>query len=171
MLRFSEIYNERDILSLRTGSIVGHAYSPIINPNNLKIEGWYAAENGAEGDMILPVAEVREVIDRGFIVNDHSAITPSEDLVRMSDITKLQFELIGKTVKSDMKRKLGKVHNYAVDESSMIVQKMYVTPGALRGITKQDLVIDRSQIVEINNREIIVRDATERVGAPARAMA
>jgi uncharacterized protein YrrD len=169
MLRFSDIYHNRDVLSLRVGAVIGHVYAPILNPNNLKIEGWYATENGSRDERILPVAEIRDVIKTGLVVNDHDALTLVDDLVRLKEIIALRFELIGKAVKTDQKRKLGKISDYAVDDQSLVVQKLYVSPGAMRGLTKQDLIIDRSQIVEINNKHVIVQDSTIRAasGAPS----
>lgn len=173
MLRFSDVYHNRDVLSLRVGAVIGHAYSPILNPNNLKIEGWYATEKGSRDERILPVAEIRDVLKTGLVVNDHDALTQTDDLIRLKDLISLRFELIGKSVKTDQKRRLGKITDYAVDDQNLIVQKLYVSPGAVRGLTKQDLIIDRSQIVEINDKQIIVRDTTVQatVGATAPATA
>ena len=173
MLRFSDVYHNRDVLSLRVGTSVGHAYMPILNPNNLKIEGWYATEKGGREEMILPVAEIRDVLKNGLVVDDHEALTHVEDLIRLKDIIDLRFELIGKSVKTDEKRRLGKISDYAVDDQTMMVQKLYVSRGAVKSLTKQDLIIDRNQIVEINNKQVIVRDTTIRstsgMTAPAAA--
>lgn len=171
MLRFSEYYTDKDIMSLRVGAPIGHALTPIINPANLRIEGWFATERRNKEEMILPANEIREIVARGFIVNDHDAITHPDDLVRMDSLVRMRFQVIGKTVKTDQKRRLGKVSNYTVDDQSMMIQKLYVSRGAVRGLTKQELVIDRNQIVEINDKAIIVRDTSIRVGAGAPAIA
>ncbi len=171
MLRFSEYYTDKDIMSLRVGAPIGHAYAPIINPANLRIEGWFATETRNKEEMVLPATEIREIVARGFIVNDHDAITHPEDLVRMENLLHMRFEVIGKTVKTDQKHRLGKVVNYTVNDQNMLIQKLYVSRGAVRGLTKQDLVVDRNQIVEINNKAIIVRDTSVRVGAGSPAAA
>jgi uncharacterized protein YrrD len=159
MLRLSSYYYDRKILSLRTGGPVGHALSPVINPNNLKIEGWYATAIHEREQYIVPTSEVRDIIDKGIVVDDHSALTPVDDMVRMKDIIQLGFEIIGKTVKSERKRTLGKVESYAVDETSYGIQKLYVNQSFFRNFSTQQLVIDRSQIIEINDRFVIVNDA------------
>jgi sporulation protein YlmC with PRC-barrel domain len=173
MLRFSDIYYNRDVLSLRIGGFVGKALSPIINPNNLKIEGWYAIEKGSRDEMVLPVGEIRDVIKKGFVVDDHSAITHADDMIRLNEIINMKFELKGKSVVTDMKRRLGKIQDYAVNDQTMLIQKLYISRGAILGLTKQDLVIDRSQILEINDKKIIVKDVQEYVGSriPAAAAA
>lgn len=144
---------------------------PIINPNNLKIEGWHAEERGSRDYRILPSTHVREILPKGLVVDDHESLTLPEDLVRMQDIIQLQFELKGKSVKTDAGRKLGKITDYVTDDQSMLVQKIHITPNGLKSLTKNDLIIGRNQIVEINNKEIIVKEATIKSGARAMATA
>src|SRR6056297_1637147 len=119
MLRLSEYYLDKDIMSLQVGAPIGHAYDPIINPANLKIEGWFATERNSREEMILPVTELRDVIAKGFVVNDHSAITNPEDLVRLKKVINLRFQVVGKSVKTDQKRRLGKVTDYTVNDQAM----------------------------------------------------
>jgi sporulation protein YlmC with PRC-barrel domain len=147
---------------LRTGGVIGVAIEPVINPNNLKIEGWYALNHFEKGDFILPAREIRDFITKGLVVNDHDAMTHPDDMVRLKETLDIHFELIGKPVVSESKKKLGKVADYAVDESSYYIQKLYVNPSLLRGFTTEQLIIDRSQIIEITNKKIIVQDPTVR---------
>lgn len=166
MLRLSNNYQDRSILSLRTGGVIGVAKSPIINPNNLRIEGWYAQNSLEKGDFILPILEIRDFIAKGIVVNDHDALTHPDDMIRLKDVLRLRFELIGKLVVTDSKKRLGKVVDFAVDEQSNYVQKLYVAPPLLRGLTNDQILVDRSQIVEITDKRIIISDleATVRSG-------
>jgi uncharacterized protein YrrD len=167
MLRLSKSYYNQHVLSLRTGGKIGVAREPIINPNNLKIEGWYCSQNYENGEFILPIGEVRDIIAKGIVVNDHDSLTAPEDMIRLKKIVDLHFQLQGKIVKTEAKTKLGKVADYAVDDESTFVQKLYVNPSLLRGITENQLVIDRTAIVEITDREVIVKETTVPVGSTA----
>ena len=169
MLQLSSTYYDRPILSLRTGGSVGHALSPLINPNNLKIEGWYATARGERNSYILPSGEVRDIIKKGIVVNDHSSLTITEDLVRLKKIIDVGFEVIGKQVVTDSKKKLGKVADYAVDTETMFIKKIYVNQSILKSLSSQQLIIDRAQIVELNDRRVVVRDTSVKVGSRARA--
>jgi sporulation protein YlmC with PRC-barrel domain len=160
MLRLSNNYTNRSILSLRTGGIIGIAIQPIINPNNLKIEGWYAQNRSEKGEYILPSREIRDFIAKGLVVDDHESLTHPDDMVRLKETIDLRFNLIGKSVVTENKKKLGKIADYAVDESSYYVQKLYVNPTLLRGFTTEQLLIDRNQIVEITDKKIIVQEPT-----------
>jgi sporulation protein YlmC with PRC-barrel domain len=173
MLRLSNNYTDRSILSLRTGGVIGVATAPIINPNNLKIEGWYAQNHFEKGLYILPAREIRDFIAKGLVVNDHDSLTHPDDMVRLKETIDTQFDLIGKSVITEGKKKLGKVADYAVDESSYYIQKLYVNPTILKGLTSEQFLIDRSQIIEITNKNIVVMDATvpSKSAVPLRAQA
>lgn len=172
MLRLSNAYFDRSILSLRTGGKIGVADSPVIDPNNLKIIGWYASDVSQKGDFVLPAGEVRDFITKGLVVNDHDSITDPGDLVRFKNIYDLGFELINKQVISESKTKLGKVVDYAVDDG-FYIQKLYVNPPILKGLSGNQLLISRNEIIEITDKKIIVSDATVKAGAgsPLRARA
>jgi len=173
MLILSQDYYNKPVLSLRTGGEVGTALTPLINPNTLKIEGWYATSRREKEDFILPMSEVRDVINKGLVVDDQSALTPVEDMVRLKDIVDLRFDIVDKSVVTENGKKLGKVADYAVDNQSHYIKKLYVNPSLLRGLASGQLLIDRSSIVEITSRKIVVADATEKdrsrvpVSAPA----
>ena len=171
MLQLSEMFQNRYILSLRTGTPIGQAIAPVINPKNLKIEGWYATAKGEKEPMILPVSEVRDIIAKGIVVNDHDAITPEEDLVRLQDVLAIRYELIGKRVESETGDKLGKVQEYAADSKTMFVKKLYLKQGLLGGISKDELIIDRTQIIDVTEDKIVVKEATEKVDVKSPAPA
>lgn len=171
MLQLSAIYYNRKILSLRTGGPIGFATSPVINPSSLKIEGWYATAHGDKTPMVIPASEVRDIITKGIVVNDHTSLTPTEDLVRLKDVIELTFEVIGKSVITEQKKKLGKVQDYAVDDQALYIKKLYVNQNLLKNFISQQLIIDRDQIIEINDRHIIVRDGTARANAGEQAPA
>ena len=160
MLRLSNAFYEQDILSLRSGGVVGHVSKPIINPNNLKIEGWHAADSIEKGAFVLPTSEVRDFISKGIVVNDHDALTHPEDLVRMKEVLQIRFELVGKQVVTDRKRRVGKVNDFAVNDG-FYVQKLYVSPSVLKGLTQDQRIIDRSIILEITDKKIVVSDSSE----------
>ena len=165
MLRLSGIYHNRDILSLRTGRAIGHAFSPVINPNNLKIEGWWASSKDEKDTMILPAGEVRDLIAKGLVVNDHDAMTAPSDLIRMKETLDIDYELVGKSVVSENKKRIGKVQDYSVDDKSMYIQKIYVSQSLLHGINKNQIIIDRNQVVEVTDKKIIVKDPSVKVTA------
>ena len=70
----------------------------------------------------------------------------------------LNFELLGKNVVTDSGRKVGKVVDFAIETNNFFVKKIYASQPLLKNFTGGTLSIDRSQIVEITNKKIVVED-------------
>jgi sporulation protein YlmC with PRC-barrel domain len=169
VLTLSENLLNQPVLSLRTGGVVATTLSTVFNPNNLKVEGFYCQDKLSKERLILLYQDIRNIISQGIIVNDHDALTNPETLVRLKDILKINFTLIGKEVITQDKNKVGKVKDYAVDGDSMYVQKLYVGKSIIKSFNASQLSVDRSQILEITDTKIIIQDLlkTSRVGVPA----
>jgi len=172
MLQLSQTLLNRPIMSLRTGGRIGTTLATIINPNNLKIEGFYCQDAfDKKRRAVLLYQDIRDLVPQGIAVNDHDVLTSPDELIRLKEIMEHNFELLGKPVFSASKQKLGKVNDYATDAETMYVQKLYVSRSVIKSLTTGSLSIDRSQILEITNRKIIVQDPLQRiasnVGAPA----
>jgi sporulation protein YlmC with PRC-barrel domain len=169
MLQLSGSFLNKPVLSLRSGGTIAWAISPIINPNNLKIEGFYCNDASAKRQEVLLYQDIRELSRQGFIVNDHDALSLPHDLVRLKQILDLHFELIKKPVVTVSKQKIGKVSDYAVETDTMYVQKLYISRSILKSLASGSLSIDRSQIVEITNSRIIISDLLQGEPSPATA--
>ncbi len=167
MLKLSATVLNRPVLSLRTGGPIGNTTKIIFNPNNLKIEGWYVTDRFDNSQLILVAEEVREIIEQGIVVNDHEVLSPEEDLVRLKPILELKFELIGKIVSTESGKRVGKVSDYAIETSGLLVKKLYASQSLVKNFTGGTLSIDRTQIVEITSKKIIVEDTIDRVPAGA----
>lgn len=165
MLQLSAALLNKPVLSLQTHEPVAIVVQPICNPNNLKIEGFYCKDSMNGQKLVLLEQDIREFSSLGFIVNDYSVLTDPQELVRLRDILDLNFDLIGKTVETVSGEKVGKVNDYATETTTMFVQKIYAAQSILKSFTGGSLSIDRTQIVEITPRRIIINDLLEQ--APA----
>lgn len=162
----------RPVMSLRTGSQIAVAIEPIINPHNLKILGWWCTTRGG-GRLVLLSEDVRELMPQGLAVNDDDVLSSPDDLVRHREILGIKFQLIDKTVRTK-RQKLGKVSDFSYNDG-MFVQKLYVARPVTKIFSSQDtLLVDRTQILEVTDSYILVRDAevkaTEEVTVPAGAV-
>ena len=167
MLRLSTSLINQPVLSLRTGGQVAITQRAIINPNNLKIEGFFCLDSIEKKQLILLYQDMRDVIAKGIVVNDHEVLVGPEHLVRLKDIIALNFELIGKPVITVGKTKLGKVSEFAAETETMYVQKLYVSQSILKSLTGGSLSVDRSQITEITNKKIVIQDILQGTAAEA----
>lgn len=119
--------------------------------------------------LILLCQDIRDIIPQGMVVNDHDVLADPDELVRLKDVLELNFELLGKPVQTVSRQKVGKVSDYAVETTTMFVQKIYASQSILKNLTGGSLSIDRTQINEITNRRIIINDLLK--SAPATAAA
>lgn len=171
MMQLSNTFVGRPVLSLRTGTPVATTIDTIINPNNLKIEGFYCNDRFNSSQMILLSQDIRDILPQGIVINDHDVLSDPGELVRLKDVLSLHFVLLGKQVDTVSKQKIGKVGDYAVDASSMYIQKIYVSQSVFKSLTNGSLSIDRNQINEITPKRIIINDLEAKVPARAGAMA
>lgn len=168
MLLLSETLINKSVLSLRTGSPVAEIYGFVINPNNLKVEGLYCHDKLAKQNLILLYQDIRNIINQGVIINDHDVLSAPEDLVRLEEVLKTNFQLLGKPVITSQKSKVGKVREFAIDNETFYVQKIYVAQSLLKNFNGGQLSIDRTQIVEVTDSKIIIQNLlnTDKATAP-----
>ena len=171
MLQLSKTLLNKSVLSLRTGGVIASITGPIINPNNLKIEGFYCQDRFDKKLLVLLYQDIRDNMPQGYVVNDHDVLVEPEELIRLKDILELNFELIGKHVVTVSKQRVGKVSDYATETETMFIQKIYVAQSILKSFTGGSLSIDRSQVNEITPRRIIINDLLETAPAAAAAAA
>jgi uncharacterized protein YrrD len=171
MLQLSEFLHNRNILSLRAGEAVATAIGPIVNPNNLKVEGFYCQDRFEKKELILLVQDIREILKDGFVVDDYEKLVEPEELVRLKDILDLHFELIGKPVETIDKERVGKVNEFAVETDSMIIMKLYAHQPLFKSLTGGTLSIDRNQIHEITPKRIIINELLKTAPATAPSVA
>jgi len=155
------------VMSLQTGGRLASTQKPIIDPSNLKIvafevEGQLLSERPA----LLRVDEIREMGRVGMIVNSNDEFIGLHDVIKIEKLYALNFQLIGMAVIDDTKHRLGKVEDYTVDTDSFVIQQLTVKRGFFKGLTDTGLLIGRSQIVEINDREIIVKSLAQKTVSP-----
>ena len=169
MLQLSPNLLNKSVLSLRTSAPVATIIGPIINPDNLKIEGFYCLDRFDKQELILLCQDIRDILPQGYVINDHDVLAEPDELVRLQKIMEMDFQLIGKPVVTISKDKVGKVSDYAVETETMYIQKIYVAQSILKTLTGGSLSIDRSQINEITPRRIIINDLLKNspVTAPA----
>lgn len=159
MLVLSKMIIDRPVMSLRTGRQVALSYAAIINPNNLKIEGFHCTDSfDKKKHLVLVTQDIRDVFPAGLVVDDHSDLSEPEDLIRLSKTINLGFDVIGKTVVTTKKKRIGKVSDYAIEPESMIIKKLYVSQSIVKSLTGGTLSVDRTQIVEITNKKIIIKE-------------
>jgi sporulation protein YlmC with PRC-barrel domain len=171
MLQLCGYILNKPVLSIRTGGTVAWITDPIINPHKLSIEGFYVQDSMDKQPLVLLCQDIREFAPQGFIINDHDVLAQPEDLVRLKGILSLNFSLIGKPIVTTSGDKVGKVSDYAVETSSMYIQKIYAARSVWQSLASGSLSIDRSQIIEITTKHVVIGDLLQATPSAAPVIA
>lgn len=157
------IYNSRllgmPILSVQDSGKIGTIANTIIDPDSLKIIALriHGATN-SEGGNILDIQSVREYSNLGLVIDSTDELVKDDDIVKISKVLELNFNLIGLKVETKKGSKLGKVLDFTVSEDNFSVAQIIVKRPAIKSFLDSELTIPRAEIVEITDYKIIVRD-------------
>lgn len=152
------------VMSLHTGGRVAELQKPIINPADLRVLAYSLHGTlSAKEASILRTDEIREVSSLGIIIDSADDLIEADDVIKIKEVLELNFRLISMPVINEQGQKLGKVSDYAVDTVTFMIQKLHVKRGAFRSLTDTGMLIDRSQVVEINHSAIIVKSTARKI--------
>lgn len=155
------------VMSLQTGGRLASAEKPVIDPATLKIIAYeVSGPLLTETPSFIRTADVREYGRLGMIIDSTDELIGLSDVIAIEKIYKLGFVLIGMAVIDENKRKLGKVGDYTLDTDTFSIQQINVQRSFFMSFNDTGLLINRSQIVEINNNAIIVKSPTVKSAEP-----
>lgn len=146
-------------MSLQTGGQLATTVTPVIDPATLAILA-YQLEGSllTEHPSYLLTADIRETGKLGIIVNSTDDFVTTGDVIKLDSLLELHFQPIGLRVIDDQKHRLGVVADVILETASFTIQQLAVRQtGLLKRLSSTELLISRSQIVEINDEAIVVR--------------
>ena len=151
--------NHAPIVSIQTSGEVAHTERAIIDPADLRVLAY--SVTGAllpKTPQLMRIADVRELSSMGFIVDSIDEFVAPNDVINLQKIYDLQFDLL---VVDQRRHKLGKIIDFTIDTNTFLVQQLTVKRPLFRSLNDTELLIHRSQIIEINNDEIVVHSETK----------
>lgn len=145
------------VMGLQTGSELARTAEAVIDPGRLEILA-YQLKGSLLDDKVslLRIDDVREFSDIGLIVDSSDEFVAPDDIIKLGEIYKLQFRLVGMPVIDEKRQKLGKVNAYTLETSTFLIQQLSVKRPLLKSLNDTELLIHRSQITEINDDAIVV---------------
>ncbi len=157
------------MLSLHTGSKVATVKEAIINPHDLKVIGYFVDSPVQEGKekLILKTNDIREANESRIIIDSVDELIAAKDLVKFEEVIKMNFQLINLEVIDDTKTKLGKVAEYSLDPLTFLIHQLHVKRPLIKSLQISELLINRSQIIEVTDNHIAVSSASLKAGAEA----
>lgn len=147
------------ILSVQDSGKIGTISNTIIDPDNLKIIAFRVhGAIGSDGGNILDARAIREYSQFGLVIDSTDELVKDDDIIKIKSVLELNFSLLGLKVETKKGSKLGKVLDFTVTEDNFSVQQIIVKRPTVKSFFDSELVIPRSEIVEITDYKIIVRD-------------
>lgn len=144
-------------MGIQTGSKLAETDRPIIDPAKLNIVAYSLKGpllNNAE--KLLSIQDIREISDLGIIVDSSDEFIETEDVIKINDVVKQQFELIGMPVVNEKRSRLGRVIDFTIETGGFYIQQLTVKRPLFRSFNDTELLIHRTQIIEINDKAIVV---------------
>ncbi len=145
------------VMGIQTGSELARTESPVVDPALLTIVAYGLHGHLLEHTpLLLTVADIREISDIGIIVDSSDEFIQPEDVIKIREVYDQHFHLAGMSVTNERREKLGKVIDFTVDTGGFVIQQLTVKRPLFRSLNDTELLIHRSQIIEINNDTIVV---------------
>ncbi len=159
------------VLSLHIGGRMATVTEVIVDPNKLQIiacrvEGPLV---GKEAGDLLPMNSVREFSPIGMIVDSIDVLAEENEIVQLQEILKLHFSLNGLKVETKKGTKLGKVADFIVDTELWQIQQLVVHRPVIKSLIDPELTISRSEIHEVNDYKVIVKDEEAKIRTKAQS--
>lgn len=165
MLVYSSKLMGTPVLSLQTGAPIGYVAKAIINPEDLQI---IALELngpiiGNSESNLLDTSSIREYSTYGIVVDSIDELISPEDVIKISEIMQLNFNLINLKVETQKGSKLGHIIDYTISSDNLLVQQLIVKRPLIKSLVDPELTIPRTEIVEISDYKIIIKDEVKTI--------
>ncbi len=156
-----ERFVDTPVMSLQTGSELARTSNILVDPRDLTIVAYELTGPVLDQrpSFLRPV-DVRELSNLGLIVDSSDEFVGLDDVIRINQVYDYHFSLLGLDVIDEKKKKLGKIQGFNVDSGSFSVQQITVKRPLLKSFGETELLIHRSQIIEVRESFVSVRSET-----------
>lgn len=145
------------ILSLHTASRIAEVKGLIIDPNFLKVVAFEINAISSKQRLFLEASSVREFSKMGMIVDSDEEFIEKDDVIKLKETIDLGFSLDNMKVVSKKKAMLGRIEDFIINTEDFQIMQLIVKRPIYKALIDPELVIGRSDIHEINDREIVVK--------------
>lgn len=157
------VYNSRligtSVLSVQASGPIGRIISSIIDPDNLQIIAFRLEGPGVDRRQnILDTRSIREYSKYGMVIDAADELMADGEVVRISEVLGLNFNLIGLKVETKKGSNLGKVIDFTLTPDGFVTQQLIVKRPAIKSFIDPELTIPRQEIIEVTDYKIIVKN-------------
>lgn len=147
------------ILSVQAGGTIGRVIGTIVDPDTLKIIAFrLEGPEISKSRNLLDVRSVREYSQLSMVIDDVDELVAPDEVIHISKVLALNFDLLILKVETKKGSKLGKVTDFTVTTEDFILQQIIVRRPAIKALIDPELTISRKEIIEVTDYKIIVKD-------------
>lgn len=148
------------ILSLQTCAPIGYIDKPIIDPDTFSIVAFRLTGPlvARSANNILDIRSIREYSSYGMVIDDIDELIADDDVIIISKVIALNFDLIDLKVETKKHSKLGKIIDYTVNPEDCVIQQIIVKRPTFKAFLDPELTISRKEIIEVTDYKVIVKD-------------
>ena len=144
---------------MQSASTIGYIVAPIVDPATFKIIAFRLNGRAINAsNEILDAKSIREYSSLGCVIDSIDELVSMTDVIKISKVLELNFSLINLKVESRKGSKLGRVIDYTTTADDFSVQQIIVKRPLVKSFSDPELTIPRSEIVEVTDTKIIVKD-------------
>ena len=164
MLVYGSKLLNTQVLSVQTGSPIGYVSKIIVNPDNLQIIALELTGPLVDSEnYILDISSIREYSTYGIVVDSVDELVAPDDVIKISEILALNFELTNLKVETKKGSKLGHIIDYTFTSEDFTIQQIIVKRPVIKSLIDPELTISRQEIVEVNDYKVIIKDEEKTV--------
>lgn len=166
------VYNSKligtPVLSVQTSGPIAEISGPIIDPDNLKVIAFRLTGPIINAtNQILDATSIREYSSLGIIIDNNDELVGPEDVIKIKNTLELNFNLVGLKVETKKGTKLGHITDFTLTPEDLVIQQIIVKRPTIKSFMDPELTIHRSEIVEITDYKVVVRDEEKVIKARA----
>ncbi|MDO4527920.1 MAG: PRC-barrel domain-containing protein [bacterium] len=155
------------VLSLHVGGEIARVVALVVEPEKLKVVAFQVLVSFISGEdepgEFLESRDVREFSQMGMIVDSEEVFVNTGEVVSLDKVLSYQFSPFGLKVVTKAGANLGKVVDFVVETDGFLIRQLIVRRPIMKAILDPELVIPRSEIVEVTDDKIIVKDEEEKI--------
>lgn len=152
MLIELSVLNQLPVGSFDEGGLIGKVIRTIISREDGRVLGFVVKRSGLFGETKIASFDDIISIDRsGVVLRSSESLVEKDEIIRIGEILKERFNLIGLKAVDKNKNNLGRVSDALINTDTGDIMRIYVKKFI------KDYVFEHSQIEEITLKNIVLR--------------
>ncbi len=159
MLILQSRLSQMPVASIQVSHRIGYVNGFVLQPKDLKVAALIVESPISKQPLFLYVEDIVELRPKGVLINHNEQLMEADGLVRLEKLLDTNFQIIGKKVIDENKRRVGTATDFVINANGWLVQKIHAEPSLVRMLNRPDRVIDRRQVIRVSDKEIVVKSA------------